>query len=151
MYKKPSWLWAVFFFLYVFVTFNVTASFFEKNSPSQIYYQVLIGFNTFFVLHYLFNTLALILDIIAIIPFYNYIKPQATVITARYFSSGIWKWLLALRIGLLVVGRSYDFKQIQSIYRDDLLITFILITGMILLYAPSYYANFIFAYRQEKS
>ena len=150
MYKKPSWPWNAFFLVYVFVVFNVSTLFFEENSAPQIYYQILVGFNSLFLVNYLLHVLAIIFDIIAIIPFYNYIKPESAILTSRYFSSWVWKWLLAIRVGLLVVGHSYDYKQLQSIYLDNYLITFIAASLSILLYAPSYYANFIIAYRQEK-
>lgn len=150
IYKKPNWSWNVLFFVYVFAVFNGAGLFFQDNSQPQFYYQALAGFSSFFLIHYLLNVLAILLDVIAIIPFYNFIKPDSMETTKRYFSPDIWKWIFALRIALLLVGHSYDHKQLQAILRDDLLISASVLNLLAILYAPSYYTNFIFAYRQEK-
>lgn len=151
IYKKPNWTWTALFFIYVFSVFNGAGAFFQKNSHPQLYYQTLVSFNYFFLIHYLLNVLALILDIIAIIPFYNFIKPDSAATIKRYFSSSIWKWLFALRLALLIVGHSFDQKQIQAVVRDDLWVSISVLNLLVLLYAPSYFTNFVFAFRQEKN
>jgi hypothetical protein len=151
LYKKPHGAWNVLFFIYVFAVFNGAGIFFPNNSQPQFYYQALAGFSTFFLIHYLLNVLAIMLDIVAIIPFYNFIKPDSMAITKRYFSPDTWKWLFAIRIALLLVGHSYDHKQLQAVLRDDLLISASVLILLAILYAPSYFTNFVFAYRQEKN
>ncbi len=150
-YKKQNRAWTVFFFVYVFAVFSGAGIFFQKNSQPQFYYQALAGFSTFFLIHYLLNVLAIMLDMVAVIPFYNFIKPDSMVTTLRYFSPDTWKWLFAIRIALLLVGHSYDHKQLQAVLRDDLLVSAYVLILLAILYAPSYFTNFVFAYRQEKN
>ncbi len=151
MPKKRSWLWTVLFWIYLFAVLSNAIVFFNPQAPINIYYQILLGFSNIFLIGYLLNLLAIIFDLLAVVPFYNFLNPLKHRIGQKSISSGTWKWFFVIRFALIFVGHAYAFKEIQAILHDDRFVTLAVINLMLLFYAPSYWANFILIYQQSKS
>ncbi len=147
--KKLRWLWTLFFWLYLFTVLSNTIVFFNPQSPIKIYYQILLGFNTVFLIPYLLNLLAVILDILAIIPFYNFLDHQKHLIGCKSISPNSWTWFFAIRFALIFVGRSYEIKEIQSLLQNDVVVTLCILSSLIFLEGPSHLAVFLYAYQEQ--
>lgn len=151
MTKKTKWFWTFLFWLYLFTISSNTIVFFNPQSPTKIYYQILLSFNTIFLIPYLLNLLAIILDILAVFPFFNYLNPQKNFIWEKHISTNFWKWFFAIRLSLLFLGRSFESKELQSILHNDIRVTLTIIIAMLIIEGPSHIAVFLFAHRQKSN
>ncbi len=149
MNKKQNWAWAFLFWLYLFTVLSNTVVFFNPQSPTTIYHQILIGFDLIFLIPYLLNLLAIIFDILAIMPFYNFLYPRKNLIGTKHISLTAWRWFFAIRFILIFIGHTYEMKQTQAILNNDIFVALSILVIMLLLYGPSYYANFVLAYQNK--
>lgn len=147
MPKKPSWLWTVLFFFYLTAVVSNTTLFLNPESPTLLYHQILLGFNIHFLIPYLLNVLTIIFDILALIPFYNFLNPHKHRLGLDSLSPKTWKWLFAIRFALIFVGHPYEFKQMQAIVHDDFLLTIAVLNIILLFQGPSYIATFLYTSR----
>ncbi len=151
MPKNRSWLWTVLFWMYFFATLSNAIVFFNPQSPINLYYQILLGFTNIFLIPYLLNLLAIIFDLLAIAPFYNFLNPSKHRIGEKSISLGTWKWFFVIRFALLFVGHTYALKEIQAVLHDDRWVALAIVNLMLLFYVPSYFANFLFIAQNKVS
>ena len=147
MPKKPSWLWIILFFLYLIAVVSNTVIFFNPESPTYLYYRILLGFNIVFLVPYLLNVLSIIFDILALIPFYNFLNPAKHRVGVDLVSAQAWKWLFAIRFVLIFVGHPYGLKTLQSMLHSDWILSVAVGNILLLFQGPSYISTFIYAYR----
>jgi hypothetical protein len=112
-----------------------------------MYHQILLGFNIHFLIPYLLTVLAIIFDILALIPFYNFLNPVKHRLGLNTISPKTWKWFFAIRFTLIFVGHPYEFKQLQAIVHDDSLLTIAVINMILLFQGPSHIATFLYTSR----
>ncbi|MCB9771291.1 MAG: hypothetical protein H6754_01905 [Candidatus Omnitrophica bacterium] len=148
MQKKPSWFWTIFLLLYVFACVSGGFYFLQPSSPPRLYYTILISFDSVFLVGYLLNIVAVLFDILAIIPFYCFLKPTHAVHIERFFSRKTWQWFFLFRIILIFVGHNFDVKQIQALFHTDIRIALSVINIILILHLPSYITTFLYAFRQ---
>lgn len=147
MHKKPSWLWIVLFFFYLIGVVSNTTLFLSPDSPTRMYHQILLGFNIHFLIPYLLNVLAIIFDILALIPFYNFLNPDKHRLGLNTISPKTWKWFFAIRFALIFVGHPYEIKQLQATLHNDFLLTAAIVNIILLSQGPSYVATFLYTHR----
>jgi len=141
-----KWLW--YFYFYVFFTFAVFSvlEFFKADAAIHIYYRFLTAYHFSFLIPYFLNLLAIIATLISLEPLHAYIAGRPTS-----FSPDFCRWLLMVRAGLDLGGRSYSVKTLQAIYYHDPLVMWIVVGFMFLLIAPSYWAQARYTFRWEKN
>lgn len=148
--KKLHWLWLVLFALYLLTVSANVSAFFHPDSAAKLYYRILIGFNNIFLIPYLLSVLVLILDVLALVPFYNYLDPVRNTVGAKVISAQGWKWFFAVRFALAFVGHPYDLKQLQAIFRNDVWAGLAVLNILFVFYGPSHFAAFFYAYNRQK-
>ncbi len=151
MPKSRNWLWTVLFWLYLFAVLSNAIVFFNPQAPINIYYQILLGFTNIFLIPYLLNLLAILFDLLAVVAFYNFLNPSKHGIGEKSISPQSWKWFFIIRLSLVFVGHAYAFKEIQAILHDDRWVTLAVVNLMLLFYAPSYLASFLFIFQHKNS
>lgn len=148
--RRPLWIWNIFFLLYLFAVVSNTAVFFHNESPTKIYYEILLGFDVFFLIPYLLNFLAVLFDILALIPFYNFLDPIKHKLLEKSISAATWKWFFTIRLTLLLFGHAYDMKQLQALAQEGWGIPLAVLSVLFIFQAPSHIAIFIYSYRRQK-
>ena len=149
MRKELYWVWTLLFWLYLLTVLSNTAVFFNPESQTKIYYQTLVSFHAVFLIPYLLNWLSIILDICAIVPFYNFLNPVKHRIGKNSISPNTWKWFFGIRFALIFVGHNFESKELQSMTQNDFWLTLTVITSMALIEGPSHVAVFFYAYQQQ--
>jgi len=137
---KPNWPWKIFLLIYLLAAVTDVALFFRADNPAQTYYKILIGFQILAVVPFFLNALAVIFDVIAILPFWGFVERE------KIFTSHIWQWFFAVRLALLLTGHAYDYKEIQSLFHQDLKVALSVINITLIIHTPSYLANFFYAF-----
>jgi hypothetical protein len=136
----PGWIWKVFFLIYLFVAVSNSSLFFRSEGPIQTYYKILIGFQNLWIFAFLLNALAVIFDVLAILMFWAFVENKPLL------SARTWKYFFVLRFAFFVTGHAYDFKAIQSLMHHDLWVAISAANFMLIIQAPSYIANYLYAF-----
>ncbi len=109
-----------------------------------------MGFDVSFMIPYLSSILAVILDILIVVPFYNFLNPAKHQWGLKHISQNTWKVIIVIRFILIFIGHDYDLKQIQAMIYHDLQVSLSIVNILLLLYAPSYLASFIYVFHDLK-
>jgi len=144
MNKKTHWTWKVYFFIYCFPIINNVVSLFAHDSAIDQYYKILIAFKRTYFIWYAFNIGSVVADGLSLIPLCLFIFQK------KFLNTLVWKSLFIIRITLLIVGHSYEWKMIKSFFYADIAMAASLILFLILFTAPSYAACFKYAFKQDQ-
>lgn len=141
---KALWIWKVYFLIYFLIVTVDIGTFFSPESPKNIYYQVLIAFDSLFIVPFLLNALAVILDVLSLVPFYGFIEGIA------FLSKKFWRLVFMTRLVLALWGHSYDFQLIRSLSHENINNALAFVAVAILLNIPSYAAMFLYAFQKDE-
>lgn len=144
MKKKIHWLWKIYFFIYCFPVINNLISLLTRDSVIDQYYQILIAFKKTYFIWYAFNIGSIVIDGLSLIPLYLFIFQK------RFLNTFIWKSLFIIRVTLLFVGHSYEWKMIKSFFYADIAIASSLVIFLMLFNIPSYAGCFQYTFHQKK-
>jgi len=145
MAKKPHWSWSLYLIFYVFVKTIFAIYFFRQDTPSHLYYQILIAYHLRYLLLYCQNALSVILNTLSIWPLYLFIR------RVYILAPGFWKGFFFLRLLLDVTSHSYEVKFLQSLFHQDAVLTVQIILALMLFSLPSYAALFMYAFRERRA
>ena len=143
MKLEPSWMWKIYFLLYLLLTSITMTNFFSTGSQIHRYYHILIGYHIFFLIPYFLNVCSIFLNILACIGFYFFL--YKTFVLSKKF----WKIIFYLRLVTDLLGRSYEVQFLTTLYFDDIYIFYILIITILLIYIPSYLALYQYSSIQK--
>lgn len=134
MSKKPSWIWSFYFIIYCAVTAYQIWQFIVIDSDINTYYHILIAYNLGYILDYLRNALSVILNALAIVSFYLFLRQ------IRWLSKNFWQGFLMLRLLSDVTGRIYEIKILQSLFHQNITLGKDVLMLAVMLLLPSYIA-----------
>lgn len=140
---KDQWAWYVYFVIYLAIVLSNTVYFFSWKNQIFWYYQVLMAVDIWFLYPYLLNALAIILNIVTLIPL-------ALLIRGIYIlSPRFWGYFMFLRILLEFFGKSFEIKFLQSLFYQDRVAVWASLGMLITLTLPSYIGLFLYAFRRN--
>lgn len=140
-----NWIWGSAFLIYLFVVTANAIYFFWSDSAMNLYYQILMAYNIYFLVPFCLNALSVILNILTLLPFYLFIR------RINFLVPSFWQWLFIFRLAADITGRSYEFQFIKSLFYQDPQTGFSLISVYLLLVLPSYIALYLYAFDREPS
>lgn len=143
MSRKVNLLWLTYFYFFFIFSIAQASAFFGLDSPSQFYYAVLYSFNSIFALDYFFNVIQVLLTLIHLIPLYLFLYKKWTN------NQELFKFLLAFRLLFDITGHSWEVNFLASIYQLNPYLCSTLLAGFALLYLPSYYGCYVYAFKQH--
>ena len=130
----PNWIWKIYFLAYLFFTLKTTISFFSADSEMHSYYHILIAYHPYFLILYFLNLCSIALNIFSCLAFYFFLYD------IPFLSSQFWKWIFLFRGVMDILGRSYEFKFLQSLFYDDPYIFLFVLAPILFIIVPSYIA-----------
>lgn len=134
MSKKPSWIWYIYFIIYCGVTAYQIEQFSDSNSKISTYYHILIAYNLSYIIHYLRNALSVILNALAVISFYLFLRQT------RWLTNSFWRGFLGFRFLSDMTGRIYEIKTLKSLFYQDIGLGKDITLLVVMLVLPSYIA-----------
>lgn len=140
---KPSWVWHIFFYLFMVSAGTDAIQFFRPDSPQQMYYKILWSFNSWSIFLFLANALAIILNLLAVVPFVCFLENQT------FLSRRFWQGHFVARLLLLGCGYSYALKEFQSYHHQQPTLSLSIALTAAILYLPSYIATFLYAFKRK--
>ena len=140
---KLDWLWLVYYLCYVSYAAGNAAAFFSPRSPSFLYYHFLIAYDLRYLVPYCLNVLSVIFTVFTILPL------VLRIIKYQVFSAGFWRSMFFARLTFDLIGHSYDYKFVKSLFYQDLYAPLYLLLAVILFLLPSYMAFFIYAFGKK--
>lgn len=140
MSKKPSWIWYLYFIIYCAVTAYQIWQFTDIDSNINTYYHILIAYNLSYIIDYLRNALSVILNTLAIVSFYLFLRQS------QWLSKSFWQGFLLFRFLSDVTGRIYEIKIIKSLFHQNIVLGKDIMILMALLLLPSYIALIKYAF-----
>lgn len=141
MFKKTNIFWLGYFYFFFIFSIAQAAAFFGTDSPSQFYYAVLYSFNNIFAFDYSLNVMQVLLNIFHLAPLYFFIYKKWTN------KQELFRYLLAFRLLFDILGHSWEANFLAGIYQLKPILCYILLAGLALLYLPSYYACYVYAFK----
>ena len=143
MSKKANLLWVAYFYFFFIYSIAQASAFFGLDSPSQFYYAVLYSFNNIFAFDYSLNVMQILLNLFHLAPLYFFIYKKWTN------NQELFKFLFAFRLLFEVIGHSWEMNFLAGIYQLKPISFYILMAGFALLYLPSYYACYVYAFKKH--
>ena len=143
MRKNGNWIWILHLFFYFIVVILNTTLFFSSDSSVTMYHRILIAIDGGFALGYILNALAVILTVLAIVPFYCYIFKR------QVLSQIFWQWFFIARLAADITGRPYEMKILKSMFYHDQRVGLNLALFIFFLFLPSYIALFSYAFKRK--
>jgi len=145
MVKKVNWIWALYFLIYFLAILFSASPLLDPTSEIRFYYRVLIAFNPLFLFTFLLNVLAVTLNVISLLPFYGFVFHR------NFCSQNFWRYFLVLRLACDVLGHSYEFKFIQSMFYHNVSAGVHLVIVTLIWNIPSYVALYLYAFRRKNN
>ena len=143
MNKRPHWTWKIYFLIYLAFASGSVIYFFMPGSRVQLYYQIEIGFDIFFLVPFCLNAAAVIFDALSVLPFFLYIS------RINFLSQRFWQWIFYLRFACNICGRPYDFVTLKALYHQDIQAVIYFLSTTFFLVAPSYLATGFYAFHKR--
>jgi len=141
MSRKVNLFWLTYFYFFFIFSIAQASAFLGVDSPSQFYYAVLYSFNDIFALEYFFNVTQILLNMVHLVPLYLFIYKKWTS------NQELLKFLLFFRILFDIVGHAWETNFLAGIYQLNPYLCWTLLAGFGLLYLPSYYACYVYAFK----
>ena len=138
------WIWGIFFLVYFVSTFLGATYFFYYESSMYQYYQILIAFDIYFLIPYVLNAAAVLLNALSLIPFYGFL------FKIDILSKDFWKYILLARILADLTGHAYEWKLIKSLVRYDLQVALGFVSIAVMINLTSYLALFLYAFPKKQ-
>jgi len=145
MSKRPSWVWTVYFLLYLFFMTANTVYFFDRRSMMSFFYHFLIAYDTRYLIPYTLNAASIIFNAISLLPFYLYLR------NGEFLSKPFWRGIFIARLFFDITGRLFEFKFYKSLFYQDTLLGLSAAFLALSFHIPSYIAFYLYAFRRSPS
>ncbi len=142
--RKIPLKWIIYFFGISFVLTGYFSSLLNENSDIYTYYHILMAFNNNCAFFYYLNIISALLNTVALLPVYFYLKRKS--VGKEY----LWRTLFILTIAFNVAGHSFELNFIKSIFLDNVSAAVYLILVTIILFSPMIVAFFRYAFFRHK-
>ena|SRR3989338_930153 len=144
MTKQAGLSWKVYSVLFFFTASANAASIFFPESALYSYYHTLIAFNRQYFVAYYLNIASAMMIFLSLVPLLLF------TFRIRFLGKRFWQWFFCGRIIFELTGHAYEAKFIKSLSYESLWLVVLSLALAAAILAPSYIANFLYAFRQNK-
>jgi len=134
MRLPQKFVWKICFLVYAFFTATNVIYFFEPESPSILYYHIMMAWDSWFVIFYILNIAAILLSVLALVPFWGFLYDR--FLLSRRF----WIYFFWARLFLEFHGRAFEVTFIKSLYISQPMTTWLTILTLLTINIPIYLA-----------
>jgi len=135
--------WKIYAITYSLLVLANTAFSLSPESRVNDYYQILIILDKTHWLNLALFYFATAMELISLVPLFLF------VFRKYWLSPNLWKILFILRLAGLLSGRNYEYNTIRSLLAANTGITIAALAVSILIYLPSYFAQFNYAFTKK--
>lgn len=143
MLFQKNWIGQIYFFSFLFFTYQKLLAFFSPHSPMALYFQILMAFDPLLSITYLFNLVEVSINTLSCIPLFLYMNK------IKFLSADFWQKFLMVRIIFDILGHDYEKKYLVSFFLSDKILFLGILLFPLLMHLLSYLFLFRYAFKQE--
>ncbi|MDP2939435.1 MAG: hypothetical protein Q8O13_05095 [Candidatus Omnitrophota bacterium] len=127
----------------IFVLLETSYSLFP-NTPTNVYYKILISFNKAFIWQYILYYIKISLEVFGLAPLFLFVFKK------KWLLPIFWKIFFFTKIVGLFLGNNYECRLVKTFFAVNKIFTLALLLSALLIILPYYVVLYLFAFKQKE-